>query len=44
MDPDTLREAMSMKGASLNNEEFQVGDFADAAEAHMSLLDLLGET
>merc|ERR1719498_2290675 len=36
---------MSQRGKSMQGmEEFQIGDFADAAEAHMSLLDLLGET
>ena len=44
VEPASLREAMSMKGAALNDKEFQVGDFADAAEAHMTLLELLGDT
>jgi len=40
VEPASLREAMSMTGS----KEFQLSDFADAAEAHMMLLDLLGAT
>jgi len=44
IDSSVLREAMSMRGAAINETEFQLGDFADAAEAHMTLLQLLEAT
>merc|ERR1711871_652661 len=40
VEPASLREAMAMT----SEEEMQMGDFADAAEAHMTLLELLGDT